>query len=37
MAWVKAVEEKGMAAVRQIPGFHESPSRGREKESGPSD
>ena len=31
MAWVKAVEEKGMSEVRRIPGFHDEPLKGQRK------
>ena len=31
MAWVEAVQEKGLETVRQVPGFHDEPLKGQRK------
>ena len=31
LAWTEAVESDGLEAVRQIPGFHDEPLKGKRK------
>lgn len=31
LAWVEAVENEGLEAVRKVPGFHDEPLKGRRR------